>query len=101
MDFLTKIDKSPFEWMLIGVTMWTLLIQAYVVYLILKKSPQNIKEYRYFLILFTSWDMVFNIVFGLFLQPLPLAPILAASCRGISSFFNPQVCMITVSLKVF
>jgi hypothetical protein len=52
------------------ITMITVPFQIYVLYLIVKVSPKEIRAYRYFLLTFCLWDMLFAFLFASVLIPV-------------------------------
>ncbi|KAH7713881.1 hypothetical protein AAVH_18767 [Aphelenchoides avenae] len=77
------------------VTLLTLLVlttigQCYVIWVVVKKSPKPMSEYRYFLCLCTGWDMIFTIVVGGVVHPDPIFPARAVNVAGLGALFGGE-----------
>ena len=60
---------NTYEVILLFLTLLTLLVQIYALYLMWFKSPKNMSEYGKLLAYITIWDVVFNILLGLVMAP--------------------------------
>ncbi|KAH7707214.1 hypothetical protein AAVH_25565 [Aphelenchoides avenae] len=69
----------------------TTIGQCYVIWVIVKKSPKSMSEYRYLLCLCTFWDMTFTIVVGGVVRPNPIFPARAVNVAGLGSVFGGEL----------
>jgi hypothetical protein len=90
------IETVVYEFILHAITCITICIQLYVIYVIYLRSPKNMKEYRFFLITFTVWDLIFTLILGVLLQPDPVGRLLSARMRGLSGYFGNEAQLLTV-----
>jgi hypothetical protein len=91
---------STYEILLTGISTFTVCLQLYLFYLVQRKSPRNMKGYRFFLNMFIFWDLIFSVLLGIFLQPSVVPPYAATTVQGVSKYFGKEAGMITVSLIV-
>ncbi|KAI6170920.1 hypothetical protein M3Y97_01104800 [Aphelenchoides bicaudatus] len=84
---------------LFAITLITLLLQVYVIYMITFQTPNNMRDYLYFLLLLTVIDLLFTIVVGIYLQPSPL-PFLAVQAKGVCSYFSEFACVVGASASL-
>jgi hypothetical protein len=54
--FAGEMNFRVYQTILHSITAFTLVVQFYVIWLVQKKSPASMREYRFFLILFTVSD---------------------------------------------
>ncbi|KAI6222263.1 hypothetical protein M3Y95_00966400 [Aphelenchoides besseyi] len=80
--------STLFEYILCAITAVTVLLQFYVIFLVQNKSPRTMHEYRYFLNMFTIWDISFTVIMGFLFVPVPITPRVAATVRGFASYFG-------------
>jgi uncharacterized membrane protein len=83
-----------------SITLLTVLLQSFVFYLVLKKSPRNMKHYRFYLNYFTFWDLMLAFFMGSVLQPESLGPLLVRP-NGLVSMLEPKYQVIAVSFLDF
>lgn len=91
---------TSYEFALLSVTLITVAIQFYVVFLVQWKSPKTMADYRYFLNLFTIWDLILSVMMGIFIQPMPITPLTACAIRGIATYFGAYASLIIVSFNI-
>ncbi|KAI6226524.1 hypothetical protein M3Y99_01283000 [Aphelenchoides fujianensis] len=92
---------SPYEFALLGITIVTVAAQLYVAFLLRFKTPPTMRDYRYFLVLFTLWDGLFTVWVGLVVQPVPIEGIVAVTLRGLANYFQAFWCRVLVAGSVF
>jgi hypothetical protein len=76
------------EVLLTCVTIFSVLLQFYLAYIIRAKSPKNMESYKFFLYLTLIWDIAFTINYGLFFQPFAMALHIMAGVRGLAYYFG-------------
>jgi hypothetical protein len=79
----------------------TMALQLYILFLIYFKSPDPMKNYRFFLYYLTFWDLILTTSFGVCFQPIPIAPISAVIIKGVSAYFGHKFSIITVSFLMY
>ncbi|KAH7714996.1 Protein SRN-1 [Aphelenchoides avenae] len=77
------------------------LSQVYVIWMVIKKSPKSMAEYRFFLCLYTAWDMLFTIVIGVLLHPSPLFPAPSVYANGLSTLFGTSGVDVTLHVGFY
>ncbi|KAI6172715.1 hypothetical protein M3Y98_01004200 [Aphelenchoides besseyi] len=90
---------TTFEYLQLTVTVIALLLQAYIIYLISTATPKSMHNYKYFLVFFTAWDMLFSVFTGLLMIPIPAEPLIGIVVRGIAFYMGPLVSSFTVLLS--
>ncbi|KAI6223020.1 hypothetical protein M3Y99_01471400 [Aphelenchoides fujianensis] len=71
--------SSIYECVEVAIAVFTVLINVYIVYLIQFKTPQSMRNYRYFL----NWIVISDVLFVLLLAPDEIEPLIGASMRGL------------------
>ncbi|KAI6172673.1 hypothetical protein M3Y98_00999500 [Aphelenchoides besseyi] len=84
-----------------AVSFIALILQLYIVYLILVATPRNMYEYKFFIITFTTWDIIFSLVFGLCLSPIPAEPLMGIIVRGFSYYIGEFVSRCTAPAALY
>ncbi|KAH7696738.1 hypothetical protein AAVH_36188, partial [Aphelenchoides avenae] len=79
----------------------SVLSQIYVIWMVIKKSPKSMAEYRFFLCLYTAWDMLFTIVIGVLLHPSPLFPAPSVYANGLSTLFGTSGVGVTLHVGFY
>ncbi|KAI6198921.1 hypothetical protein M3Y96_00571800 [Aphelenchoides besseyi] len=90
--------STNYEVLLFFLTVLTIILQIYVLFLTRYKLPKSMEHYRFFLYVFTLWDLVFTMSFGFVVAPYPLTPIFACDLRGIGGMFSYEIAQIALSL---
>ncbi|KAI6212401.1 hypothetical protein M3Y94_00018900 [Aphelenchoides besseyi] len=88
------MNYTVYEQVLLILTLITVALQCFVIWLVQKKTPSNMKDYRLYLINFTVWDMMFTVVLGIVFQPFPITPLFASSVRGVALYGGKQFAQI-------
>ncbi|KAI6198762.1 hypothetical protein M3Y96_00553800 [Aphelenchoides besseyi] len=92
--------STKYEILLLLLTVLTLLLQIYIIFLTRYKLPKTMENYRFFLYVFTFWDLVFELTFGIVVVPFPLAPIFAADVRGVAGLLSFEFAKVAVSALI-
>jgi hypothetical protein len=90
------IDIFTYQIIFHSTTAITLLVQIYATYLIITNSPKNMSSYRPFLLLFRLWDIIFTILYGVFLVPDPVGRLLSTRARGIATYISHEAELLSV-----
>uniref|UniRef100_A0A915E8J4 Uncharacterized protein n=1 Tax=Ditylenchus dipsaci TaxID=166011 RepID=A0A915E8J4_9BILA len=91
-----------YERLLFLITTFSVLIQAYVILLVVKVSPSSMKTYRYFLISYTIWDLLFTIVLGFVLDIDVKLPLMAGGyINGLAKYCGPHGGILALSFFTF
>jgi hypothetical protein len=88
---------GAFEKWMFGFSIFTLMTQLYVLFLIKYKSSPPMLEYRLFLYLMIIWDILFVFSLGILWQPYVVVPLFAAKVDGLGRLFGFQFCLVNVS----
>ncbi|KAI6198531.1 hypothetical protein M3Y96_00529000 [Aphelenchoides besseyi] len=88
------MNYTVYEQVLLIVTLITVALQCFVIWLVQKKAPSKMKDYRLYLINFTVWDMIFTVVLGTAFQPFPITPLFASSVRRMALYDGQQFAQI-------
>lgn len=72
------------------ITVFTVAIQIYVLYLIARVSPKEMSDYRYFLLTFCFWDLFFTLMFGGALVPVGVPDDFGSYLKGMAHWFDPK-----------
>ncbi|KAI6175031.1 hypothetical protein M3Y97_00986900 [Aphelenchoides bicaudatus] len=89
--------ETVYGFFLTLITLVTTILQCYVFYLIKYESPRKIGDYRFFLYMFTAFDLIFTTLLGFFLQPSIISNA-AAKIEGLLKYVDVEVSVITVAL---
>uniref|UniRef100_A0A7E4VD17 G-protein coupled receptors family 1 profile domain-containing protein n=1 Tax=Panagrellus redivivus TaxID=6233 RepID=A0A7E4VD17_PANRE len=76
------------------------LLYPYVMYLIWRKSPSAMFKYRIFLMVITTSDFIFCVMYNLFLQPMPLFPNYGSVVYGLAKGVDDIYLLIIVIVAV-
>ncbi|KAI6172670.1 hypothetical protein M3Y98_00999200 [Aphelenchoides besseyi] len=95
------MNYTIYEQLLLIVTLITVALQCFVIWMVQNKTPSNMKDYRYYLNNFTSWDMLFTIILGIIFQPFPTTPIFASSVRGLALYGGIEFSRIMAASAVY
>ncbi|KAH7693641.1 hypothetical protein AAVH_39321, partial [Aphelenchoides avenae] len=77
---------SVFRTLVGVVTTADVIMQFYVIFLVFRVASTTLKEYRYFMLLCSVWDVTFAAWVGYFLRLRPLAP--KAPCAVVEGFLS-------------
>ncbi|KAI1697229.1 serpentine type 7TM GPCR chemoreceptor srh domain-containing protein [Ditylenchus destructor] len=80
------MEDGLYSVILLVITLVSILLQCYVIFMIIRQSPASMSSYRYFLSFISVWDLLFTILLGLGLHPRLMYP---ASAGKVSGFFKP------------
>lgn len=90
-------DDTSFLWLTPAFSCFSLLLQLYVVWLILNKSPENMWDYRFFLCANAASDMAITVVIGFLIVPDNWMPEeIGATVYGLGRLFGERGGEITV-----
>ncbi|KAI6219046.1 hypothetical protein M3Y95_01125200 [Aphelenchoides besseyi] len=92
--------STTYEILLLLLTILTVVLQIYIIFLTRYKLPKSMENYRFFLYVFTFWDLVFTFTFGILVVPYPLAPVLAADIRGVAGLLSFESAKVAVSALI-
>lgn len=82
---------SPYYLLLLLITILSIALQCYVLFLIWHTSPSSMREYRYFLSLFTIVDLLFTIAIGLGLKPAVIYPMSGVVVDGLFALLGQDL----------
>ncbi|KAI6197658.1 hypothetical protein M3Y94_01251000 [Aphelenchoides besseyi] len=92
---------TTFEYLQLTVTIIALLLQAYIIYLISVATPKTMNNYKYFLVFFTAWDLLFSLFTGLLMIPIPAEPLMGVVVRGLAFYIGPLISSLTPALCIY
>jgi len=81
---------EPFELFLLTITLASLALQLYVIWVIYHASPGSMRDYRPYLTRLTAWDAIFTAFIGIGLQPSVMFPLSGAIVRGLFATMGQQ-----------
>jgi hypothetical protein len=73
------------------ITVFTVLIQIYVFYLIRRVSPKEMSAYRYFLLTFCARDLFFTLMFGGMVVPVGASGEFGSLLSGLAKWLPPRM----------
>jgi uncharacterized membrane protein len=79
------------------ITVFTILIQIYVFYLIRRVSPKEMSAYRYFLLTFCTWDLFFTLMLGEMIVSVGAQYGFGSYLFGLGRWLNPAGQIFVVS----
>jgi hypothetical protein len=99
MDILTI---EVYDRILNTITVITLVVQFYVLYLVEYESAKSMWEYRYFLKSLMLWDMLFTFGVDTLVAPYTIPNLFAGYFTGLAKYFRPeiQLCCVNFHLKI-
>ncbi|KAH7718175.1 hypothetical protein AAVH_14378 [Aphelenchoides avenae] len=98
-SYATHPAHEVFHVILTVVTSVNLLLQVYTFYLVLRVARTQLNEYRYFMMLSTTWDTCLTLTLGFAIQPHVHGPLYACiSARGPVAAFGHEGARISVVL---
>ncbi|KAI1705649.1 serpentine type 7TM GPCR chemoreceptor srh domain-containing protein [Ditylenchus destructor] len=82
-----------------GITIFALVVEAYLIYLIIYVSPKTMSAYRPFLLNIAFWDTLLSFNIGMFM-PNMLYPASCILSNGPYKYLGPQFCLILFTFIV-
>uniref|UniRef100_A0A915CYF5 Uncharacterized protein n=1 Tax=Ditylenchus dipsaci TaxID=166011 RepID=A0A915CYF5_9BILA len=61
--------NNRFEALLLSITTVSIALQLYVIFLVIYASPPAMKAYRFFIITYTLYDLLFSFGIGFLIEP--------------------------------
>ncbi|KAI1704158.1 serpentine type 7TM GPCR chemoreceptor srh domain-containing protein [Ditylenchus destructor] len=92
---------SLYDIIVTAITVFSLSMEIYLIYLIVYKSPKCMARYRFFLLSISLWDSTFSFAFGLGLMPNMLYPTSCVVVNGFFKFFGARFSLVMVSFVTF
>ncbi|KAH7712538.1 hypothetical protein AAVH_20139 [Aphelenchoides avenae] len=98
-SYATHPAHEIFHIILTVVTTISLILQVYTFYLMLRVARTQLNEYRYFMMLSTTWDVCLTLTLGFAIQPHVHGPLYACiSARGPVAAFGHEGARISMVL---
>uniref|UniRef100_A0A915ET38 G protein-coupled receptor n=1 Tax=Ditylenchus dipsaci TaxID=166011 RepID=A0A915ET38_9BILA len=89
-----------FETLLIVITTVSCILQIYVIFIVIYVSPRAMKSYRFLIIAYTFWDLLFTFGLGFVVQPEVVNPTFVC-IKGLGKYFGPLGGNISVCFCLF
>ncbi|KAH7718173.1 hypothetical protein AAVH_14376, partial [Aphelenchoides avenae] len=98
-SYATHPAHEIFHVILTVITTINLVLQAYTFYLMMRVARTQLNEYRYFMMLSTTWDVCLTLTLGFAVQPHVHGPLYACiSARGPVAAFGHEGARISMVL---
>ncbi|KAH7715914.1 SRN-1 protein [Aphelenchoides avenae] len=90
-----------YDIVLVVITYLDIVTQCYVIVVMVLATPEKMRQYRFFMMLYTLCDLSFAIMLGIAIHPTPILSIPCAALRGVFQAFDRHVARLAWSLALF
>ncbi|KAI1709761.1 serpentine type 7TM GPCR chemoreceptor srh domain-containing protein [Ditylenchus destructor] len=82
------MEYALYSAIVLFITSFSVVLQFYVIFVVIKLSPKSMETYRYFLCLIAVWDLMFSSLLGFGLHPKVLHPLPAGQVNGLFKYLG-------------
>ncbi|KAH7718522.1 hypothetical protein AAVH_14041 [Aphelenchoides avenae] len=95
------LEVRVYDIVLLLITSVDIAMQLYVIVVMFVVTPEKMKPYRFFMMLYTACDLAFAVMIGVALHPVPIGMMPCAGLRGILQFADRHGARFGFSLALF
>jgi hypothetical protein len=86
---LPPVERTSFDYSLLSLAALSIILGFFVLWLILTKSAESLRDYRFYLCGITSCDLAFAFVVGFVIEPDPWMPTsLGTAVKGLGRYLG-------------